>query len=54
MPTKFFGSLCIIVGVFVLIGGGCAMLLDSASGLFAFVVGIGLIAYGVYLNKPAK
>jgi hypothetical protein len=54
MPTKFFGTLCIVVGVFVLIGGGCTAIFSPVEGLITFVIGLGLIFYGAHLRKTAE
>jgi hypothetical protein len=61
MATRFFANLSIVIGVFVCIGGGCAMLLGffeggpaAMGGLISLVVGIGLIIYGAGEKKSGR
>jgi len=54
MPTKFFGTLSIVVGVFLAIGGGCATLFAQPSGIITCAVGIALIFFGIHVNKSAE
>lgn len=58
MPSKYFGNLCIVVGVFICLGGSCAFLLgfftggaEALGGMITVAVGIGLIVFGAKVKK---
>jgi hypothetical protein len=52
MASKFFGSLTIVVGVFICFAGACFTLFGAGvQALFGLVVGIALIVVGVKMLR---
>lgn len=52
MSNKFFGSLSIVVGVFVLFAGGCFLLLGTGPySAVGVIIGIVLIATGIHMLR---
>ena len=58
-PTRLFGVLAIVAGVFIVLGGGCFVFLgmalggDSAVGFLGLIIGIGMIFGGARMIKAA-
>ena len=59
-PKRLFGILAIVVGVFVVLGGGCFVLLGAMFGgsdpfgILGLIVGIGLIVGGTRMLRSAR
>ena len=59
-PKRMFGILAIVVGVFVVLGGGCFFLLGAMLGgtdpfgILWIIVGIGLIVAGANMLRSTK
>ena len=59
-PKRLFGILAIVIGVFVVLGGGCFFLLaamfggSDPFGILGLIVGIGLIFAGANMLRDTK
>lgn len=59
-PKRLFGILAIVIGVFVVLGGGCFFLLgailggNDPFGILGLLVGVGLIFAGANMLRSAK
>ena len=59
-PTRLFGILAIVIGVFILLGGGCFILLGAMFGggdplgIIGLLVGVGLIIGGTKMVRNTK
>jgi hypothetical protein len=59
-PTRLFGILAIVIGVFIVLGGGCFVLLGAMFGgsdplsFIGLLVGVGLIVGGTKMVRSTK
>lgn len=59
-PKRLFGVLAIVIGVFIVLGGGCFFLLGAMFGgsdpfgILGLIVGIGLIFGGANMLRDTK
>jgi hypothetical protein len=59
-PKRLFGILAIVVGVFVVLGGGCFFLLGTMLGgsdpigILGLIVGVGLIVGGARMLRSGR
>ena len=59
-PARLFGILAIVIGVFIILGGGCFILLGAISGggdplgFVGLLVGVGLIIGGTKMVRSSK
>ena len=59
-PTRLFGILAIVAGVFIVLGGGCffffGMMFGGSSvlGILGLLVGIGMVIGGAHMIDNAR
>jgi hypothetical protein len=59
-PTRLFGILAIVIGVFIVLGGGCFVLLGAMFGggdplgFIGLLVGVGLVIGGTKMVRSTK
>lgn len=55
MGYKFFGSLSIVVGVFICFAGSCFLLFDAGMiAIIGLAIGIALIAGGIHMVRQGR